>query len=180
MFLTPAIGLIGLFFFVPVLAGLLLSFTDFDIYAIGAPETARFVGVGNYAQVLANPLFWKALGNTFYYVLVGGPLSVAASLGAALLVSSKLTRFQAFFRSVFFVPVVTTLVAVAPWVGRKWMSRCVAADPRSMTWLVPSANTRVTVQEKVRRSSDPESRPAEVRAISRARLATSASSKNIS
>jgi multiple sugar transport system permease protein len=46
-------------------------------------------------------------------VVVGGPLSVAVSLGAALLVSSRLTRFPGFFRAAFFLPVVTTLVAVA-------------------------------------------------------------------
>ena len=112
-FVAPALGLIGVFFFVPVLGGLLLSFTDFDVYAIGRPDTARFMGLENYRQVLANPLFWQALWNTFYFVLVGGPLSVLASLVAALLVSSKLTRFQGLFRSIFFMPVVTTLVAVA-------------------------------------------------------------------
>jgi multiple sugar transport system permease protein len=96
-----------------VLAGLFLSFTDFDIYAIGRPDTARFVGLGNYRQVLSDPLFWKALGNTFSFVLLGGPLSVLASLGAALLVNSKLVRFPGLFRSIFFMPVVTTLVAVA-------------------------------------------------------------------
>ena len=112
-FVTPALALIGVFFFVPVLGGLLLSFTDFDIYAIGRPDIARFKGFGNYAQVLSNPLFWKALGNTFYFVLVGGPLSVITSLVAALLVSSKQVRVQGLFRSIFFMPVVTTLVAVA-------------------------------------------------------------------
>jgi multiple sugar transport system permease protein len=112
-FVTPALALIGVFFFVPVLGGLLLSFTDFDVYAIGRPDTARLVGFENYARVLADPLFWKALGNTFVFVLVGGPLSVAASLVAALLVSARLVRFQGLFRSIFFMPVVTTLVAVA-------------------------------------------------------------------
>ncbi len=112
-FVAPALALIGVFFFVPVLAGLVLSFTDFDIYAIGRPDTARFVGLANYARVLGDPLFWKALWNTFYFVLVGGPLSVVVSLVAALLVSSKRTRLQGLFRSVFFMPVVTTLVAVA-------------------------------------------------------------------
>jgi multiple sugar transport system permease protein len=112
-FVAPALGLIGLFFFVPVLGGLLLSFTDFDVYAIGRPETARFMGLANYLQVLRNPDFWRALGNTLFFVLVGGPLSVAASLVAALLVNSKLTRLPGLFRSIFFMPVVTTLVAVA-------------------------------------------------------------------
>jgi multiple sugar transport system permease protein len=113
IFVAPALTLIGVFFFLPVLAGLVLSFTDFDIYAIGRPEVARFVGLRNYAQVLANPLFWQALWNTFYFVLVGGPLSVLASLVAAMLVSARLTRFPGLFRSIFFMPVVTTLVAVA-------------------------------------------------------------------
>ncbi len=112
-FVTPALALIGVFFFVPVLGGLVLSFTDFDVYAIGQPEVARFVGLQNYAEVLANPLFWKALGNTLVFVLAGGPLSVITSLVAALLVSSKLVRFPGLFRSIFFMPVVTTLVAVA-------------------------------------------------------------------
>ena len=113
LFVSPALLLVAVFFFVPVVIGLVLSFTDFDIYAIGAPDTARFVGTHNYAALFRLPLFWKALGNTVYFVGVGAPLSVLVSLGAALLVNSRLTRFQPFFRSVFFVPVVTTLVAVA-------------------------------------------------------------------
>jgi multiple sugar transport system permease protein len=113
VFVTPALSLIAVFFFLPVLGGLVLSFTDFDIYAIGRPDTTRFMGLGNYAQVLSNPMFWKALGNTFVFVLVGGPLSVIASLVAALLVSSRLVRYPGLFRSIFFMPVVTTLVAVA-------------------------------------------------------------------
>jgi multiple sugar transport system permease protein len=113
IFLAPALFLITVFFFVPVVGGLVLSFTDFDIYAIGAPETVRFLGVRNYVQVLSNPLFWNALWNTLYFVLLGGPLSVATSLAAALLVSSRLARFKGLFRSIYFAPVVTTLVAVA-------------------------------------------------------------------
>lgn len=112
-FVAPALALISLFFFVPVLAGLFLSFTDFDIYAIGRPDTARFMGLENYRQVLSNPLFWQALGNTFLFVVLGGPLSVLASLVAALLVSAKRVRYPGLFRSIFFMPVVTTLVAVA-------------------------------------------------------------------
>jgi len=113
MFVAPALSLIGLFFFVPVTAGLVLSITDFDIYAIASPATARFVGLGNFAAVLNDPVFWIALRNTMFFVLVGGPLTVAISLAAAVLVNSKLARAPAFFRSLYFVPVVTTLVAMA-------------------------------------------------------------------
>jgi multiple sugar transport system permease protein len=113
MFLLPALALIGVFFVVPVIAGLILSFTDFDLYAIGDPANAQFIGFDNYQAVLANPLFWKALTNTLYFVVVGGPLSVLVSLAAALLVHSKRAKWPGFFRTVYFTPVVTTLVAVA-------------------------------------------------------------------
>jgi multiple sugar transport system permease protein len=105
--------LIAAFFVVPIFASLALSATDFDIYAVASPANTRFVGLRNYTDLLQNPLFWTAVGNTLYFVVVGGPLSVAASLGAALLVNSRLTRAKGFFRAVYFVPVVTTLVAVA-------------------------------------------------------------------
>lgn len=112
-FVAPALVLFAVFFCVPVLAGLLLSLTDFDLYAIGSPGTARFVGLRNYVRILAEPDFWLALKNTLYFVVVGGPLSVVTSLGAALLLNSRLVRARSFFRTVYFAPVVTTLVAVA-------------------------------------------------------------------
>jgi multiple sugar transport system permease protein len=112
-FLAPALTLIGLFFVVPVLASLVLSLTDFDIYGIGDPGTARFVGLGNYRRLLADPIFWKALGNTAYFAVAAGVLSVGAGLAAALAVQNRLARWKGFYRTVFFAPYVTTLVAVA-------------------------------------------------------------------
>ncbi len=113
LFLSPALLAIGVFFFIPVLAAFVLSFTDFDIYSLGNFHYARFIGLRNYAQLAADPLFWKALGNTLYFLLAGGPLSIAASLAAALLLQSKFLRFKGLFRTAYFAPVVTTLVAVA-------------------------------------------------------------------
>jgi multiple sugar transport system permease protein len=113
LFLAPAILLILVFFVVPVGAGLLLSLTDFDIYAIGSPHVARFVGLDNYLRLLRDGTFWTAVGNTLKFVLIGGPLSVAVSLGAALLLNAKLVRMRSFFRTLYFAPVVTTLVSVA-------------------------------------------------------------------
>jgi multiple sugar transport system permease protein len=112
-FVAPALLVIFIFFFVPVAAAFLLSFTDFDIYALGNLEYLRFVGFGNYLRLIQDPLFWIALRNTLYFVLIGGPLSIGVSLGAALLLNSKLVRFKGVFRSALFIPVVTTLVAVA-------------------------------------------------------------------
>lgn len=113
LFLAPALIAIGVFFFVPVIAAFLLSFTDFDIYSLANLEYARFLGFKNYARLLEDPLFWKSLKNTLYFLLVGGPLSIAVSLTAAMLLNSKLVRFKTFFRLAYFAPVVTTLVAIA-------------------------------------------------------------------
>jgi multiple sugar transport system permease protein len=113
VFVAPALIVLALFFFLPVLAALAMSLTDFDLYALSDFANLRFVGLRNYGQLLGEPLFWKALGNTFYFVVLGVPLSIGASLGAALLVNSKLARFRNVYRTLFFAPVVTTLVAVA-------------------------------------------------------------------
>jgi multiple sugar transport system permease protein len=112
-FLLPAVALLAVFFVLPVLAAFALSLTDFDIYAVADPSVARFVGLQNYQHLAQDPQFWSALRNTLYFVLVGGPLSVGTSLGAALLVNARFTRWKGFFRSAYFAPVVTTLVAVA-------------------------------------------------------------------
>ena len=113
VFATPALLIITVFFFVPVLAALIVSLTDFDLYALADIRNLRFVGLDNYWHLLHTPDFWRAVANTGYFVAVGVPLSLAASLASALLVNSRLTYFSAFFRTVFFAPVVTTLVAVA-------------------------------------------------------------------
>jgi multiple sugar transport system permease protein len=112
-FVTPALTVIGAFFALPVVAAFALSLTDFDLYALADLKNLRFIGLQNYADVLAAPLFWKSLGNTVYFVAVGVPLSIAASLGAALLLHSPLARCKGLFRTALFAPVVTTVVAVA-------------------------------------------------------------------
>jgi multiple sugar transport system permease protein len=112
-FVAPALLVIAVFFFLPIVAAFLISLTDFDIYALADLANLRFVGLGNYLKLLQTPLFWQAVGNTLYFVAVGVPLSIGASLGAALLLHSRLARFKPFFRTALFAPVVTTLVAVA-------------------------------------------------------------------
>ena len=113
LFLAPAIVLLTVFFFAPVIAGFALSLTDFDLYTLGDSESVRIVGLRNYRDLLGSSIFWTAFANTMYFALLGGPLTVAVSLAAALLVNSKLTRFKSLFRTIYFAPVVTTLVAVA-------------------------------------------------------------------
>jgi len=113
LFLTPALFVLVLFFFIPVLAGFALSVTDFDLYAIGDIHNLRFIALRNYAALLRSPIFWTAFANTLYFSVIGGPLTVATSLAAALLVNAKAARYKTLFRTIYFAPVVTTLVAVA-------------------------------------------------------------------
>src|ERR1700674_4855970 len=98
LFRGPPPLLTFIFFFLPVLASLVLSVTDFDIYAIANPPTTRFVVRGNYVKLLHTPEFWTALKNTFYFAIVGGPLTIAVSLATALLLNAQMVRFKSLFR----------------------------------------------------------------------------------
>lgn len=110
---APALTAIGLFFVLPALASLVLSFTDFDIYALANLNNLRFIGFDNYQRLVTNPLFWQAMGNTMWFVLFGVPLVVIASLAAALLINARTLKWRAVWRVALFAPFVTTLVATA-------------------------------------------------------------------
>jgi len=112
-FVSPALIAVAVCFAVPVIAALALSFTDFDIYGVADLHDVRWIGLSNYHRLVVAPLFWTALGNTFVFVIVGAPLSIAVSLATALLLHARLARARAVFRTVLFTPVVTTVVAVA-------------------------------------------------------------------
>ena len=101
------------FFLLPVVAGLVLSFTDFDIYAIGDPRWRRFVGAGNYARLLHDPALLDGAAQHPLLRARRRPAVGGGVAGAALLVNARLARFKGLFRTVYFAPVVTTLVAVA-------------------------------------------------------------------
>ncbi len=112
-FIAPALAAIFIFFFIPVISAFVISFTDFDIYVLGNFNTLRFIGFNNYIRLFEDPLFWQSLENTSYYVLLATPLSIATSLGAALLLNSRLVKYKAVFRLSYFIPFITTLVAIA-------------------------------------------------------------------
>ena len=109
----PALAAILLFFVLPAIASLFLSFTDFDIYALADIGNLRFVGLQNYERLLDNPLFWKAMTNTLLFVAVGTPFIVALSLFAAMIVNSRWLKWRPLWRVALFAPYVTTLVATA-------------------------------------------------------------------
>ena len=70
-FLAPAMSAIFVFFFLPVIAAFIMSFTDFDIYALGDLGSVRFIWFNNYIKLFDDPLFFTALKNTFYFVKGG-------------------------------------------------------------------------------------------------------------
>lgn len=112
-FVAPALIALAVFFVVPVVSSLLLSLTDFDIYALADLSNLRWIGLENYTRLLGNPLFWQAMKNTVLFAVIGVPLSIAASLGAALLLNTRTVKWRPMWRVIFFAPFVTTLVATA-------------------------------------------------------------------
>jgi len=111
-FLAPALGTLLIFFFLPVAAAFLMSFTDFDIYSLGNLKRARIILFGNYSHLLSDPLFWKVLLNTAYYAGGTVPLVVVLSLALALALNGPI-RGRVALRTLYFMPVVSSTVAVA-------------------------------------------------------------------
>jgi multiple sugar transport system permease protein len=113
LFLAPFLLLFVVFRVGPVLASLLLSFTDYD--ALSSP---RWVGVANYRDILfgteaATRLFWKSVGNTLYYTVGQVGLEMITGLALALLVNARILRAKAVWRTAYYVPVVTSAVAAS-------------------------------------------------------------------
>jgi len=113
LFVAPALLILCVFFLGPVFGALVMSFTDFDIYALADLKNLRVVGFGNYVDLLTTPLFWKAFFNTCYFALVGAPLSIAVSLVAAMALNVPGVGLKPLFRTALFAPYVATLVAAA-------------------------------------------------------------------
>jgi multiple sugar transport system permease protein len=112
-FAAPFVILFGVFLALPILAAFLFSFTSFGLRDITNPIGASVVGVDNYARLLSDAKFWKSLGNTVYFVVVGVPLTLALGLLIANALSRGITRFRTAFRVGYYLPVITSIVAIA-------------------------------------------------------------------
>ncbi|WP_068134818.1 carbohydrate ABC transporter permease [Limnochorda pilosa] len=111
VFIGPGFLFYMMVTFIPAIIGVYLSFTN---YRIISPRYA-FVGLANYAKMLDDPLFWTSMKNTFLYASGTIPGVVILSLVLALLVNSKL-RGVVFFRTIYYMPVVTPIsVAAVIW-----------------------------------------------------------------
>lgn len=105
---APAIAAFVLMLLIPTLAVVVIAFTD---YELGAP-TLRYVGLANFAELMEDRGFLTSFRNTAFFVAVTTPASIIGGLGLALLIESG-TRGRTFFRAVFFLPVVSLMVAMA-------------------------------------------------------------------
>lgn len=105
---APAVTLMLVLLIGPMLAVLVLSLTD---YQLGA-RSLSFIGLDNYAEMFADRVFWRSLTNTLIYVAIVVPGSVVLGLGIALLIEAG-SSGKAFYRAVFFLPVMATLIAMA-------------------------------------------------------------------
>lgn len=104
----PAGALILVFLLAPLVCIGLLSLTD---YQLGA-KSLQFIGLDNYASMFGDRVFRRSLQNTLVYAAVVVPVSVALGLGAALLIEAG-SSLRAFYRTVYFLPVMATLIAMA-------------------------------------------------------------------
>jgi len=107
-FIGPALALMVLILLVPIAIAGWLSFTD---YSLGG-AAPNWVGIENYERLFTRTTYEKMFGATFRYVLVVVPLSVALGLGAALLISS-VARFGDLYKTIYFLPVMAALLAMA-------------------------------------------------------------------
>lgn len=110
LYLAPAGLVLLVFWFAPAAASLVVSFTNWE--GADTLDIVGWVGWRNYARTLGDERFTAALANTINYALWSIPITMSLGLGAALLVQRK-TAGASIFRTVFFLPYVTTWVAVS-------------------------------------------------------------------
>jgi len=96
-----------LFTVVPFMVAAVVSLTDYSIV-----QSPRWIGLSNYAEIVRDPFFWTAIRNTVFYTLLFVPLGLIVALGAALLLNRNV-RIAKLFRTLFYVPVVSSTVATA-------------------------------------------------------------------
>jgi alpha-1,4-digalacturonate transport system permease protein len=114
MFVAPAFILFFIFFLVPLVLSVGLSFTNFDGW-----KTMDFIGFKNYVEILGDPEFYKTMGRTFIYTAVNLPFKVIIPLLVAVLVTSKLLKGTTLVRTVVYIPVL--LSALVCGITINWM-----------------------------------------------------------
>ncbi|MGP3963954.1 carbohydrate ABC transporter permease [Nonomuraea sp. 3N208] len=110
---TPFLALFAAFMLLPVVWSVLMSLTDTKSADLRTPLNVAFIGFDNYLRLFQDDQFFTALRNTAVFVLVALPLTLAAGLAAAVALNRGIHRFRAVFRIGFYLPVITSIVAIA-------------------------------------------------------------------
>ncbi|MCS7257897.1 MAG: sugar ABC transporter permease [candidate division WOR-3 bacterium] len=113
LYLLPALVILLVFRIIPILFSVRISLYD---WTMAGPR--KFLGFNNYLQVLSDPMFWRSLLNTFWYVIFTVPAMLFLSLFIAVLLNQKI-RALGFYRTLYYLPVVTSIVAVS--IVWKWL-----------------------------------------------------------
>lgn len=112
LFLAPALILLSIFLFIPILSLLYLSFTN------GSLVNQKWVGLINYKRLLIDPDFRQIIFNTTYFTIATIIPSIVIPLGLSILLNQKIIA-QGFFRTAYFIPSITSLVAMG--LGFRWL-----------------------------------------------------------
>ncbi|MEO7913649.1 MAG: sugar ABC transporter permease [Roseiflexaceae bacterium] len=107
LFILPGMALFLVWTLYPLVFSFVMSFAQWNLI-----KPSRFVGLENYARALNDPVFWLALRNTISYTLITVPGQMILGLAAALLLDRPL-RARALFRTIYYLPVVTSWVVVS-------------------------------------------------------------------
>lgn len=113
LFIGPAVLLLLVFSFAPILVALGISFTDMNLSGLANWSQIHFVGLDNFIALFQDKVFIKSMGNTFLYVIIGVPLAVGSSFLIAVLLNFFNNWVSNTFRVVFYLPSITNIVAIA-------------------------------------------------------------------
>lgn len=113
LFAAPFVILFLVFMAGPIVASFAMSFTDLTTRDLQTPFNVDVVGFANYIRLFEDPRFLRSLINTFAFVLIGVPLTMALALLVALALDRGITRIRTVFRVGYYAPVVTSIVAIA-------------------------------------------------------------------
>jgi multiple sugar transport system permease protein len=112
-FALPFTVLFMVFMALPIIASLVMSFTDMRSSDLRNPFAINPVGLENYTRLFEDELFRRAAVNTAIFVLFGVPLTLACGLAAAVFLNAGVVKFRTLFRVGYYLPVVTSIVAIA-------------------------------------------------------------------
>lgn len=113
IFLAPFAIVFLTYTAIPALAAIGFSFTDLQGRDLRNPFNVNFVAIDNYVRLFADARFIRDIGNTLLFVVVGVPLTMALGFALAVALNSGIRRLRGVFRTIFFAPVVTNIVAIA-------------------------------------------------------------------